>query len=478
MPSNVQKAALGVIFILIIIEVSYYYRFQVKNDPPYPNFIALDAATTTTNTSDDKKWTQIPAVLDTDTGTTTSTNQSHSSSTNQSHSSTGFVLAMDYWEQMTKGSANLQSLQCWAAQFNLSVVEPMVAGSQYLAPFTDPHSSTSNLKNLLLTDRFWFHDLVDMDMWNQLSAKLFHSLLVPWDYFINNAPRSVILVSFKYGRNQKLAIRYPSPSQQSQQGCPTVYWDSVSDFLNRHNFNVVRRACFNYNYGEWPDMRLFNAHIFGGHSPHSVTVIFGQWRGQARVFRNAKCVSTDVSVSVGPSQELLQVAAEYKQKYLQSRPYLAVMARLEKINMALMKRPKTQSLQGCYSKLLEAWKAVQKESGLNTTFLAADMGRFGSNTFSHAKNHEEVKRKFENDFFKAVYGPEFSVENWEDSFQTVANTTDAGYIGQLQGVLVAHAECIVFIGGGFLQMRFKSLYLQAHPQKQDQCVRTIPECNL
>ena len=339
---------------------------------------------------------------------------SYSSST-----ATGYALAMDYWEQVTQGASNVQTLQCWAAQFNLSVVEPMVAGSQLVAPFTETRL-VRELNHLQASERFWFRDLFDFDMWNQLSAKLSHSQLVPWDYFINNAPRNVILVSFKYdffnyklGSGEKI-FKAPTPdAKRFTYGCST-YWDSISNFLNTHHFNVVREVCFNFAHGDKLTMEQFNAHVYGGHNPNSVTVIHGQWRGIGSVrilIQDNKCGNTYIQSLVRPSQKFLQAAAEYQQKFFHGHPYLAVMARLEKVSAGIKMGKLKQSRQGCFSRLLEVWKEVQRESGLNTTFLAADVGKFGSNTFDHEKNVDQLKAMFESGIFKAAYGAEYSVKN-------------------------------------------------------------------
>ena len=389
------------------------------------------------------------------------------------HNNTGYVLAIDYWEQMTSGSRNLQSLQCWAAQFNLSVVEPMALGSVLKMPLKTP---------LKVSDKFWFHNIFDMDMWNHLSANLSHSQLVPWDDFLINAPRNVILVSFKYYKEIKSSLKtlptpqepHISPSQRLKKGCST-HWDSVSNFLKSYHFQIVREVCLNFGYGDQLTIEQYNAHVYGGFAPNSATVIYWQWRGMGPptrvLIQNNKCGNIHTEETIGPSQTLLQVAAEYQQKYLHGRPYLAVMARLEKVKIGIRKGKLKQSLQGCSSKLLSVWKEIQKESGLNVTFLAADVGRFGSNSYHYDDNGTAI---FEN-IFELFYGPGFSVENWEDSFQTVANTTDAGYIGQLQSVLVAHAKCVVFIGGGSFQRHAMSRYLQAHPNTQ--CIRVVRECS-
>ena len=383
--------------------------------------------------------------------------------------STGYVLALNYYEQMTSGSRNLQGLQCWAAKFNLSVVEPMVAGSRLYTPWEGN-----------VSDGFWFHDMLDIDMWNQLSLDVSHSQLVPWDDFLTSAPRRVILVDIKYykkkDKRKMLDNNHVSPFQQYKKGC-TTNWDSFSKFLSSHHFQVVRKVCFNFYYSDQLTLEQFNAHLYGGHSPSSTTVIYWLWSGISRASRvmisNAYCPNTHFQQMVRPCPRLLQIAAKYHQNYLRNTPYLAIMLRLEKLNIGIKKETVKLSLDGCFSKLLEVWKEMQNESGSNTTFLAGDVGNFGSDSIHSDKLTEIFKN-----VFKDLYGPRFSFEDWEDSFQTVASTKDSGYIGVLQQVLAAQAKCIILMGGGSFQKHALDLYKQAHPHKQDQCIKIITECSL
>ena len=395
-----------------------------------------------------------------------------------SNESRGFALAVDYWEQQTSGSRNLQNLQCWAAQYNLSVVEPAMVGSLLRTPLHDHPVSKG----------FWFGDVFDLQMWNGLSSKKLHSELVAWETFLHTAPRDVILVSFKHaypdeikqnlGKISSSNSSHTPPSQRVQKGCSAVNWEPAKEFLHRNHFHVVRQVCLNFAYGDKLSSEQFKSYLYGPLSPASSTVVFRQWRGTgppARVLiHDAKCGNTRVQEEVGPSQQLLLAAERYQQRFLGGAPYIAVMARMEKVQSYLRKKMKgLPTLAQCFSKLLATWKETKQQSGLNTTLLAIDMGKFGSNSIHDAGKGSELNTRFE-DFFSSVYGTELSLDGWENSFERVAHTTDAGYVALLQKVLVVQAKCVVFIGGGSFQKHAQSLYLQVH--HTEQCVRIIREC--
>ena len=388
----------------------------------------------------------------------------------------GYVLAVDYWEQQTSGSRNLQSLQCWAAQLNLSVVEPTISRSQLKTP----------LINHLDKSRLWFRDYYDVDQWNRLSSALKHSQLVGWDNYLAFAPRDVILVSVRHAfskdvkKNLEQLSRsgqpHKSPSQRIREGCPDN-WTAVRGFLGTHHFKVVREVCFNFAYGDSLSEEEFEAHLYGSLPPSSSTVVFSQWRGtgpSSRVFiRDSKCENTRVQEKVGPSQHLLLHVRHYQQRFLGGGQYFAIIARMEKVQALLRSRQGKVTLAQCFSKLLGVWRETGRDSGLNSTLLAIDMGRFGSNSIHHAGQGSELDSRFR-DFFKSLYGSRLTVEEWEESFEDVAHTADPGYVAALQQMLVVQAKCVIFIGGGSFQKHAHTLYMSSH--QRDKCVRVVDVC--
>jgi hypothetical protein len=329
--------------------------------------------------------------------------------------------------------------------------------------------------------------MFDLEMWNRLSFEKLRSELVAWETFLSSAPRDVILVSCKhaYPDEIKETLRkistsnspHTPQSQRVQEGC-SVNWKSAKEFLHSNHFHVVRQVCFNFAYGDKLSTKQFKSHLYGSLSPASSTVVFRQWRGTgppARVLiHDARCGNTRIQEEVRPSQQLLLTAASYQETFLGGAPYIAVMARIEKVQIYLKKRKQgLPSLAQCFSKLLAAWRETKQQSRLNTTLLAIDTGKFGSNSIHNVGKGSELNTRFE-DFFSSLYGTELTVDGWEDSFENVAHTKDSGYVALLQKVLVVQAKCVVFIGGGSFQKHAQSLYMQAH--RTEPCVRIIREC--
>ena len=396
----------------------------------------------------------------------------------------GFVMAMDFWEQQTSASRNLQNLQCWAAQLNLSVVEPVMVGSQLKTPL----STYPNIKG------FWFREVFNIEMWNDLSSRVGHSTLVPWDSFIREAPRNVILVSFKYGSHEEVKKRLNKPplppSERIKQDCSSNKWSSsaaVQQFFRRHQFQVVREVCFNFAFGDKISRHNFTAHLYGNQPPNKSTVIYQSWRGTGPPIRvlilKPDCRNTGIQEDVAPSPYILQKVVKYQKTYFKAQPYIAIMGRMEKVKIAMQSRKHGRlSLAECFSKLLAAWNKVKVQSSLNQTFLAIDIGRFGSHSFTRGWNGSDLTTEFER-FFKALYGgvrgargKGATVKEWEKTFEETVKTSDPGYVALLQKVLVAQAQCVVFMGGGSFQRHTLHLYQTIHPHTHSQCVHIVREC--
>ena len=392
-------------------------------------------------------------------------------------STSGYAMAVDYWEQQTSGSRNLQNLQCWAALYNLSVVEPALSRSNVTSPLTTEASA----------DRLWFRDLYDIEEWNRLSSELNHSQLVSWDNFLTSAPRDVILASLFYARATEVEenLKLPeatavAPSQRAKEGCASN-WKSVKQFLIRHHFHVSREVCFNFAFGDSLSRDEFESHLFGSLSPSSSTVIFSQWRGTglpSRVLlKLSSCENVMVHKSISPSQSLLLQAEQYQKKRLSGAPYLAVSVRLEKLQLLLEEdRRDGPTLTQCFSDLLEAWRDIKNSSGLKHTLLAGDIGRYGSNTFINTTHVSvsDMEHGFR-EFFSRVYGSSQTVEEWEESFGDMVHTRDSGLVAALQKVLISQAKCLVLMGGGSFQHHAYNLYTKTHPPSE-QCIKVVRKC--
>ena len=391
-------------------------------------------------------------------------------------SSRGYVLTENYYEQQTMGLRNMMQLQCWAQSLKLQVVKPVMHDSFLRTPL-DSGRQANFLK---------FEESFDLQEWSHQVERLGYAPLVPWSEFLAHAPRDVVLVSFEHPSVSMVKARQRSgqgllhspTSLQYTTGCSSK-WPTASDsqFLRSKGFRVVRTVCFNFHYGDRLSLDTFNQHILGGYDPSSVTVIMETWRGISsaqRVLLKDVCQNTALlqeHISLSPS--LTQKASQYIHKYLGgSQSYLAIMGRLEITQLTVHK--KVPVVPYCLEETLSQWRQFKKETRLEKTFLAIDIGRYGSKKYRSNLDPglEMAFRKF----FQSLFGSSVTVKEWERRFELVAGNRDAGYIGLLQKVLVTRAQCILFVGGGAFQRHALYLYKQLHPDPRDQCYRIVKPC--
>lgn len=394
-----------------------------------------------------------------------------------------YMLADDYWEQQSSGSRNLHLLQCWAGQLNLSVLEPFMHDSSLRTHLTSLHPTNKQGQPELR-----FGDLFDLQAWNKDSRELGYAGLEPWEDFLTNSPKDIITVQFKYAysdevRANKNRLRQnPLIDLKSRYttGCPKGWpKEQQIQFLRSQDFRIVRDVCFNFEYGDFLTSDEFFRHIYAHYAPGDVTVVFKQWRGTGGIGRvlvkESLCHNAFTQEHIAPSRRLISDAQLYIQKYLSDRNnnYIAIMARLEKSKITLRR----DGIVGyCLNKTISYLENLRADSGLNTTFLSIDIGKYGSNSFRNTGDKSDLSTEFKR-FFTKLYNGSVSISSWEHGFEEISRSVDAGYIALLQKAIVTRAKCVIFVGGGSFQKHALHLYQTLHPT-QERCIRIVKECTL
>ena len=396
------------------------------------------------------------------------------SSTYAQPSTKGYVLAVNYYEQQSMGSRNLFQLQCWAQHLGLSVVKPVMKDSFLLTPL-DNNQQSSFLK---------FEDSFNLDEWTKRTDHSHFSPLVEWSEFLSKAPRNVILVQYNYPSVSVLKSRQKAgePVLQNhigdryKSGCDTKWPTSSQEaFLRSNAFHVVRSVCFNFYHGDQLSLDEFDAHLLGDHRAENVTIVMDLWRGLGtgqRVLIKDACTNVfPINEYISLSDRLNSDASRYIQTYLGGRPFIAVMGRLEMTLLTMHK--KEPVLPFCLKEIIAELNSFKRDAGVNGTFLSIDIGRYGSKKWRTSID-PELQQEFST-FIRKIYGPATSVNSWERTFENVAMTKDAGYIGLLQKAIVTQAKCVLFVGGGAFQRHALHLYRQLH-SKSKECLRVVSSC--
>ena len=403
--------------------------------------------------------------------------------TNSLPRKTGYVLVMKIYEQQTMASGNLLQLQCWASSLNLNVVKPFMYTSNLMTPLNEAqHASMLKLD-----------DVFDMGDWSEHAKQEGYSPLVDWDDFIKYAPRKVVYAEFKYTLLSTVkSIRasgrpFPHPPEgiQYKTGCKfnAIFEQNSRQFLSSKGFKIVRKVCFNFQNGDEMTLEQFNAHLLGIYASSDVTVIINKWRGlgesQRVLIREQTCTEkVPYREQVKPSQALIRNAEKYAMEYLNDDGYLAVIARFEMTAITRYSHSSESDPYGvipfCTELTLGQWNTMKKDTGLNTTFLSIDIGKYGSDSFESHNYYGHLKDMVM--FLTQVYDRKMGVQEWEKTFESVSHSMDSGYIAMLQKVIVTRAKCILFVGGGSFQRHTLHLYQQLHPDPAEQCVTVVRKC--
>ncbi|KAL5494167.1 hypothetical protein EMCRGX_G015445 [Ephydatia muelleri] len=258
------------------------------------------------------------------------------------------------------------------------------------------------------------------------------------------------------------------------------YWDgwprSLPYMLNVVTFSDVfdidrfALTCRMATSSRWKE---FNTHIFGHLNPGSVSVVFKEWRGiSARnkfrvILNDSNCEWHYVPIrrAWSPSEKVKAAAIQYIERFLGNGKYVAVMMRLE---WALRGR-NTSYLQDIMNRVLNGVKNMQERADTSTTFLTADIGKFGSATLQVPSLLWESFSAF----FDQLYKGSKSVLEWEKSFEQVSGTEDRDFVAMLQATVVSHAKCVIFVGHGNFQKHTKYMYEDAHGNEPAPCVEHI-----
>lgn len=394
----------------------------------------------------------------------------------ESPTTKGYVLAVNYYEQQSMGSRNLFQLQCWAHQLGLAVVKPVMKDSFLLTPL-DQRQQQTFLK---------FEDSFDLNEWTLQSSISQFSPLVEWSEFLSNAPRNVILVSYNYPSVSVLKTRQKAGEpvlqnhigERYKSGCSSK-WPTSSQlsFLGSNGFRIVRTVCFNFYFGDQLTIDEFNTHLLGDHRASNVTIVMDMWRGLGtgqRVLIKDTCFTTyPINEHIKLSGQLLGDASRYIEAHLGGQPFIAVMGRLEMTLLTVHKKDQP-IVPYCLKEIISELELFKKDTGLSATFLSIDIGKYGSKKW-RARVDPDLRRDFSS-LVQNIYGPSASISSWERTFEDIAMTKDAGYIGLLQKAIVTQAKCVLFVGGGAFQRHALHLYRQLHPRKEEQCLRVVNSC--
>ena len=376
----------------------------------------------------------------------------------------GYLLELHASDQLTGGAMNLLSIQCMASKLStkLIVVEPFCMNSSYGAVLeVEDRESFDRENNVKL------RDIYDIDAWNKVSDRYHYNRLAPWESFIDDAPRDLILVENQWWRD----CNFPALTAK------------FSGFFKIFNFRIVKTVCLNFNKLGAMNAEQFKVVMYGEYAPEQVTVIIdrlpgiggvGPWNtaveGQSC---NKRHYAGLIIKDMPSSKRIKRDAKEYINRYLGGKKdFVSLMIRLEHSFMEA-REPKIKQIKLILQESHKKWTVVKSRQKFGATFLAFDVGKYGSAEFYLGNRGPmgEVLAEMHR-FFDSLYNGSISYSEWEDSFVEVSGVKSgsgvSGYVAILQKEIASQGRCIILVGGGSFQKSASHLHQQAHPG-QNQC---------
>ena len=376
----------------------------------------------------------------------------------------GYVLAQRYADQLTGGAVNVANLMCLATQLGrVRVVEPFLINSRFGLPVGQNWTSEPR-----------FTDLYDATKWKEYGSSRNYSLLVPYETFLENAPRKVIIVQYSRLCDVNKVVK------------------KAHYYCNSNGFEVVRNVCVTYGNEGILSTAAFKNQIYGQFKPKSVVVLFISYGGihnkpltkekeTHRLFvRCSKCSRQEHAMEdIEPSSSVYSDAETYIAKYLHgSSSYITLMIRVEYL-MNQNKCFEVDCLRTCLNEVLRNLREVKNHTGLNTVFLAIDVGTFGSDILLRPEKKVIVTEPVE-ELLKEVFDNATSLHGWEKTFTTVGfgRTQSSGYIAMMQKVIAVKGDVLMLVGsrvGSSFQRTCRTLYHRIH-FGEGQIIEPVPKC--
>lgn len=374
----------------------------------------------------------------------------------------GYFIALKFYEQQTQAMKNFLHMQCLANDYSMQIVEPFIAKSQLAFPFSTMLAQDQQLR---------LSDLVDMELWNGQTVDYGYPPVASWEEFLANAPRDVVIVCVRCRDPPR--IRIPKPGSNFRLGCTDSCFDGFSSalsFLGAYRFQVVRKACANFEaYAGSVTSDDFLDNILGSkYRRENVTVILNEFRGffglyRMQILSHCGLITHSKKIQIMPSQRLVRESKQYSEMNFGKRPYVSILVRVEKIILHSL-----LNLTACAEEVVSVLERLERRLGLEERFLAMDVGRYGSS--GSALHHLQPQGER---FFGQVYGERWTFRDWEESFSQASSSSNPAYVANLQRTLAAMGQCLLMVGAGGFQAQARNLYDKYHQETNSRCVYKI-----
>ena len=407
-----------------------------------------------------------------------------------------YVVVLKYGGQQGSGMRSLSVLQCTLGSFydNFYIVEPFLGESNI-----GPHNNESG-------EGVNFSMLFDFDSFNAESRQMGYPEMVTLDEYLHNAPKNVIYVHVRLRSSTRNWVVWSAERDGERVKC---YDEEVDGQLMKPRYNKVimrTRTRFSQVLPNYCVVRIVKLHIFfkndmnnttkfcesskirelvfNSWSPNEVSLVFTYYYNKLYLpvlqpLHGIDCLEKyaqyEIREQFKPSARLLSDAKEYEKRFLGRRNRLAIMFRLERILKYYVKEDddgtRPRSLEGCFKEATGIFKGMHRGDNKLAPMLTLDIGKFGTNSLNY--NRYENVTELSERMLTAVYGHQWSLNDWEESFaQVTSGETSGPYIAALQRILASRADCMILVGGGSFQAMAVQDYMVDH-QNSEKCIHLV-----
>ncbi len=374
--------------------------------------------------------------------------------------STRYTLSLSYFDQVTSALRRMGSLQCWASQFDMAVVEPFLPRN---STFLGVPLSSDNPKNSLRLS-----DLFSVDRWNKYALRscrkrktpISFSSLTSWMEFVQCAPRNLIVVQFIHKKMDSHSV--PCTFLHLEK-----HWSSL---FQPHGFKIIRHVCIDLNeYGELLPENQFKKLVFGD-SSYPATVVFDEWRGiQSNITKGVSITVQSNCTSIAAGKRLFQImtpndiivreAHVYVETFLMGKPFATVMLRLERFLIY-----NADNGHNSLKELVNTLGCVRKLHRTKQLFVTTDMSTYGSQTREkHYKNLLTIK--YTQQVLDIFYSPD-SLQKQQSNLKQISSVNNPAYISTLQKAIGSLGDCLILVGGGNFQKQASIWHAQFSSRPQ------------
>ena len=375
----------------------------------------------------------------------------------------GIILVTLYGEQQVGAAMSMFSLQKWAKLVGALVVEPFVQKSTFKLPIVSSQKA--------LAAQLRFRDYYDIDIWNNMSISMNGAPLIPWETFIDQAPKKYIFVAIVNDLRKEERPIYIGDEIVEQEYCNSTF----DHLTNKYSFYInhllqtklVRRVCLSF-YKTIMHIDKFTDIIYGNFSSSDVIVWFQVWKGFAnhdrvRVLQHYLYRNTKTLAMLHTSKRISDASQRYIREFLKSEPgkYTAISMRTIVRAKYLPRSSHSSFFHNC---IKELGGVISSTNIINSTiFVAMDLGRFGDKVVENFID-KNIINNIETEVFQTVYNNSLTMQKWEQSFiQATNGITDSGYIAAMQRTIVENSRCLVLFGG---KSNYQQALLLAYKEKQ------------